>query len=53
MRLMQKPKTKWQKRQEKILNVWRLFKESKAGLVGIGLLISFIVMALAASLLLH
>ncbi len=48
----EKPKTKWQKRKEKVLNIWNLFAESKAGLVGIGILIAFVVMVLAASFLL-
>lgn len=46
--LIHKPKTKWQRRKEKILSTWRLFKESKAGLVGVGLLIALIVVGLAA-----
>ena len=44
--LLKKPKTKWQRRKEKIVRTWRLYKETKAGLVGIGILISLIVIVL-------
>lgn len=50
--IYEKPKTKWQKRKEKLLNTWKLFAETRAGLVGIGILIAFVVMVLAASFLL-
>ena len=44
--VMRKPKTVWQKRKEKIVEAWILFKESKVGLIGIGILILFMLMAL-------
>lgn len=45
---MKKPKTKWQKRKERIRNTWRLFKETKVGLIGIGILLFFAIMAFAS-----
>ncbi len=41
-------KTQWQKRMEKIEEIWRLFRETKVGLVGIVILIFFVVMAAAS-----
>ncbi|KYK36814.1 MAG: peptide ABC transporter permease [Theionarchaea archaeon DG-70] len=41
-------KTQWQKRMEKIKEIWRLFRETKVGLMGIGILIFFVVMAAAS-----
>jgi len=46
--VMHKPKTKWQKRKEMIQNTWKLFKETKVGLVGVSILIIFLVMAFAS-----
>ena len=43
-----KPQTKLQKRKAWIRNTWALFKETKVGLVGIGILVFFMVMALAS-----
>jgi len=48
---MHKPKTKWQKRKEKVLEAWRIFKETKVGLIGIGILIIIALMALVSSFL--
>ncbi len=45
---LKRPKTKWQKRKEGIRNTWRLFKETKVGLIGIGILLFFAVMAFAS-----
>ena len=44
--VMRKPKTVWQKRKEKIVEACILFKESRVGLIGIGILILFMLMAL-------
>lgn len=44
--IMKKPKTKWEKRKENLVNTWEVFKTSKAGLVGIAILVFFILMAL-------
>lgn len=41
-------KTKWQRRKMQIQSTWELFKETKVGLVGIGILMFFIVMAVAS-----
>lgn len=46
MEAMRTPKMKWSKRKERITNIWNLFKETKVGLVGLGILIFFLVMAL-------
>lgn len=46
MLIREKPKTEWEKRKNKILRTVKLFKESKAGLIGISILITFIVMAI-------
>jgi len=45
---LRKPKTKWQKRKERIRNTWRLFKETKVGLIGIGILLFFTIMAFSS-----
>jgi hypothetical protein len=50
--VMRKPKTVWQKRKEKIVEAWVLFKESRVGLIGIGILILFMLMALVSHVLL-
>lgn len=41
-------KTQWQKRMEKIKEIWHLFRETKVGLIGIVILIFFVVMAAAS-----
>ena len=44
--VMRKPKTTWQRRKEKILQTWMIFKESKPGLVGLAILIFLLMIIL-------
>jgi len=46
MLIREKPKTEWEKRKNKVLHIVRLFKKSKAGLIGISILIIFMLMAI-------
>lgn len=41
-------RSKWKKREKQVQNTWELFKETKIGLVGIGILIFFVIMALSS-----
>jgi len=43
-------KTKWQRRKERIGNLWSLFKQSKVGVLGIIILAIFFVLALASTI---
>jgi peptide/nickel transport system permease protein len=43
-------KTKWQRRRERIGNLWALFKQSKVGVLGIIILVIFFVLAFSSAI---
>jgi peptide/nickel transport system permease protein len=45
---LKKPKTGWERRKERMHNIWILFRETKVGLIGIGILIFFMIMGIAS-----
>jgi peptide/nickel transport system permease protein len=45
---MYEARTKWERRKDKVQETWELFKETKVGVLGIGILIIFAVMGIAS-----
>lgn len=43
-------KSKWQRRRDRIGNLWKLFKQSKVGILGIVILVIFFVLAFASTI---